>query len=165
MPVSIPPPHLDHPEYRRHHRWMSRAIALAEAAGAAGEIPVGALVVDADDRLLAEGQNNRERGHDPTAHAEIAALRAAGQKLESWRLSSCTLYVTLEPCPMCAGAIILSRIGTLVYGADDTKTGAARTVMNLFDSACSNHSPRVVGGILEAPCRRQLQDWFAARRR
>ncbi len=143
---------------------MGRAIALAEAAGEAGEIPVGAVVVDGDNHLLAEGQNNRERGHDPTAHAEIIALRTAGAKAQTWRLANCTLYVTLEPCPMCAGAIILSRLKTLVYGADDLKTGAARTAMNLFDGPCSNHSPRVVGGILEAPCRKQLQDWFAARR-
>lgn len=164
MPISIPPPELDHPEYRRHHHWMSRAIALAEEAGAAGEIPVGAVVVDAENRLLAEGQNYREREHDPTAHAEVLALRAAGRALQNWRLTNCTLYVTLEPCPMCAGSIILSRIGTLVYGADDVKTGAVRTAMNLLDGPCSNHSPRIIGGILEMPCRQQLQAWFAARR-
>lgn len=164
MPISIPSPQLDHPEYRRHHHWMSHAIALAEEAGAAGEIPVGAVVVDADNQLLAEGQNYRERNHNPTAHAEVIALRAAGQALQNWRLTGCTLYVTLEPCPMCAGSIILSRVKTLVYGADDVKAGAVRTAMNLFDGPCSNHSPRVIGGILELPCRHQLQAWFAARR-
>ena len=147
---DIPPPALDHPEYRRHYRWMQQAIGLAGAAGAAGEVPVGALVVDAAD---------------PTAHAEVLALRAAGQSLESWRLEGCTLYVTLEPCPMCSGAIIQARLGLLVYGADDPKAGAIRTVLNLPDSLASNHRLAVLGGILEQPCRQQLQSWFAERRR
>ncbi|MFQ3615247.1 MAG: tRNA adenosine(34) deaminase TadA [Cyanobacteriota bacterium] len=150
--------------YDRHCRWMQRAIALATAAGNAGEVPVGAVVVAPDDTLIATGENRRERDHDPTAHAEILALRQAGQHLGSWRLEDCTLYVTLEPCPMCAGAIALSRLGTLVYGADDPKAGAIRTVLNLPDSAASNHSPRVLPGVLEAECRAQLQQWFARRR-
>jgi tRNA(adenine34) deaminase len=162
--IAIPPPALNHPDYLRHYRWMCRAIALAEAAGEQGEVPVGAVLVDASDELLAEGENRRERDQDPTAHAEIIALRQAGQRLNRWRLNDCTLYVTLEPCPMCAGGIINARIGTLVYGADDAKTGAVRTVLNLPDSACSNHRLAVWGGILEAPCRRMLQDWFAQRR-
>lgn len=164
MSYPIPPPPIDHPEYRRHHRWMSRAIALADAAGQRGDVPVGAVVVDAGNQLIGEGYNHREDSHDPTAHAEIVALRAAGQMRHSWRLTNCTIYVTLEPCPMCVGAIILSRISTVVYGADDVKTGAARTAMNLFDGPCSNRSPRVIGGILEETCRQQLQAWFAARR-
>ncbi|MGB3612189.1 MAG: tRNA adenosine(34) deaminase TadA [Elainellaceae cyanobacterium] len=165
MSYPIPPPAFDHPEYQRHHHWMSRAIALADAAGQRGDVPVGAIVVDPNNKLIAEGQNNREGGQDPTAHAEIVALRAAGQVRRSWRLTDCTLYVTLEPCPMCAGAVILSRISTVVYGADDVKTGAARTAINLFDGPWSNHSPRVIGGILEEPCRQQLQTWFESRRR
>jgi tRNA(adenine34) deaminase len=143
---------------------MTRAIALAAAAGAAGEIPVGAVIVDAQGTLIAAGENRRERDHDPTAHAEILALRIAGQVLQSWRLNQCTLYVTLEPCPMCAGALVQARLGTLVYGVDDPKTGAVRTVINLPDSACSNHRLKVIGGILELPCRQQLQTWFATRR-
>jgi tRNA(adenine34) deaminase len=161
---EIPPPAIDHPEYLRHYRWIKYAIELAAAAGVAGEVPVGAVVVDAGNNLVVAAENRRERDHDPTAHAEILALRAAGRILNSWRLDTCTLYVTLEPCPMCSGAIIQSRLGLLVYGADDPKAGAIRTVMNLPDSACSNHRLPVIGGILEAPCRQQLQSWFAQRR-
>nr|WP_316787851.1 tRNA adenosine(34) deaminase TadA [Thermoleptolyngbya oregonensis] len=150
--------------YHRHCRWMQQAIALAAAAGQAGEVPVGAVVVAPDNTLLATGENRRERDHDPTAHAEVLALRQAGQRLGTWRLEDCTLYVTLEPCPMCAGAIALARLGMLVYGADDPKAGAIRTVLNLPDSAASNHSPRVLSGVLEAACRAQLQQWFAKRR-
>lgn len=163
MTLEIPPPLIAHPEYQIHYRWMSRAIVLAAAAGEAGEVPVGAVIV-AGDRLIAEAENRRERDHDPTAHAEILALRIAGQQLQTWHLNRCTLYVTLEPCPMCAGAIVQARLGKLVYGADDPKTGAIRTVANLPDSACSNHRLPVLGGILESTCRQQLQAWFAQRR-
>lgn len=166
MPLpNIPPPPIDNPDYLVHYRWMSRAIALAAAAGDAGEVPVGAVIVGPDDTLIAEGENRRERDRDPTAHAEVLALRAAGQSMGSWHLENCTLYVTLEPCPMCAGAIILARLGKLVYGADDPKTGTIRTVLNLPDSPCSNHRLPVVAGILEETCRQQLQDWFSQRRR
>ncbi len=164
MLPETPPPTLDHPVYLRHCHWMKQAIELAAAAGTDGEVPVGAIVVDAENRLIATGENRRERDHDPTAHAEILALRSAGRALGSWRLEKCTLYVTLEPCPMCSGAIIQARLGLLVYGADDPKAGAIRTVANLPDGPCSNHRLAVIGGILEAPCRQQLQDWFAQRR-
>lgn len=162
--MQIPPPVIDHPEYLTHYRWMCQAIELAEAAGAVGEVPVGAVVVDHRGNLVATGENRRERDRDPTAHAEVLALREAGRLLQTWHLESCTLYVTLEPCPMCAGAIVQSRLGLLVYGADDPKTGAVRTVANIPDSACSNHRLKVIGGILETPCRQQLQEWFAKRR-
>jgi tRNA(adenine34) deaminase len=165
MVISIPPPVIDHPDYLVHYRWMSRAIALAESAGAAGEVPVGAIIVGSDGEAIAQAENRRERDRDPTAHAEILALRAAGQARQTWHLNDCTLYVTLEPCPMCAGGIILARLGQLVYGADDPKAGAIRTVINLPDSACSNHQVQVWGGILGATCRQQLQTWFAQRRR
>jgi tRNA(adenine34) deaminase len=160
---EIPPPLINHPDYLVHYRWMSQAIALAAAAGAAGEVPVGAVIVKGD-RLIATAENRRERDHDPTAHAEILALRTAGQQLQTWHLNQCTLYVTLEPCPMCAGAIVQARLSKLVYGADDPKTGAVRTVANLPDSACSNHRLPVIGGILESTCRQQLQSWFAQHR-
>ncbi len=137
---------------------------LAQAAGDAGDVPVGAVIVAADGRAIAEAENRRQRDHDPTAHAEILALRAAGQTLQSWHLENCTLYVTLEPCPMCAGALVLARLGQLVYGADDPKAGAVRTVVNLPDGPCSNHRLAVIGGILESVCREQLQTWFAQRR-
>ncbi|NET38992.1 MAG: nucleoside deaminase [Cyanothece sp. SIO1E1] len=143
---------------------MAQALELAQAAGEVGEVPVGALVVGPNRELIATGENRRQRDHDPTAHAEVLALRAAGQVLQSWYLNQCTLYVTLEPCPMCAGAIIQARLGLLVYGADDPKTGAIRTVVNLPDSACSNHRLSVLGGILESACRQQLQHWFAQHR-
>jgi len=143
---------------------MERALALAQMAGEAGDVPVGAVIVDGNGRAIAEAENRRERDHDPTAHAEILALRAAGQVLNDWHLTQCTLYVTLEPCPMCAGALVLARLGQLIYGADDPKAGAVRSVLNIPDSDCSNHRLPVIGGVLEVPCRQQLQDWFAQRR-
>jgi tRNA(adenine34) deaminase len=155
---------IEYPEYLIHRQWMSRALKLAQAAGNAGEIPVGAVIVDSAGNVIAEGVNRKERDKDPTAHAEIIAIRTASQTLQSWRLHECTLYVTLEPCPMCAGAIVHSRIGMLVYGVDDTKTGAIRSVINIPDSAASNHRLQVLGGILESACRQNLQDWFATHR-
>lgn len=143
---------------------MSQAIALAQSAGDAGEIPVGAVIVDEHNKLIASAENRRERDNDPTAHAEILALRSAGQVLQTWHLNKCTLYVTLEPCPMCAGAIILARLGLLVYGVDEPKSGSIRTVANIPDSACSNHHLPVIAGIMESTCRQQLQSWFEARR-
>lgn len=143
---------------------MSQAIALAQVAGDAGEVPVGAVIVDANNNLVATAENRRERDKDPTAHAEILALRSAGQVLQTWHLNNCTLYVTLEPCTMCAGAIILARLGLLVYGVDDPKTGTIRTVANIPDSICSNHKLPVLAGIMESACREQLQSWFALRR-
>lgn len=150
--------------YAIHQQWMKIALALARSAGEAGEVPVGAVIIDANGDLIAEGENRRERDRDPTAHAEIVALRASGRVLQTWHLDRCTLYVTLEPCPMCAGAIVLARIGLLVYGVDDPKTGAIRTVANIPDSACSHHRLSVLGGILESACREQLQAWFSQRR-
>jgi tRNA(adenine34) deaminase len=150
--------------YERHRDWMNQAIALAEQAAIAGEVPVGAVIVGPQGELIAEAENRRERDRDPTAHAEVLALRAAGRVLQNWHLNQCTLYVTLEPCPMCAGAIVQARLALLVYGVDDPKTGAIRTVANLPDSACSFHRLSVVGGILEARCREQLQAWFAQQR-
>ncbi|MGK7909899.1 MAG: tRNA adenosine(34) deaminase TadA [Synechococcus sp.] len=143
-----------------HQTWMRRAIALAEAAGKAGEIPVGALVVDGRGQLLAEGSNRRERDRDPTAHAEIVVLRKAGVVLQDWQLTDCTLYVTLEPCPMCASALSQARIARVVYGADDPKAGAIRSVLNLPASAALFHQPEAIGGVLEQECRQLLQQWF-----
>lgn len=143
---------------------MVHALQYAKAAGSAGEVPVGAIIVGPDNTLIATAENRRERDRDPTAHAEILALRIAGNYLKTWYLNDCTLYVTLEPCPMCAGALIQARLGCLVYGADDPKTGAIRTVMNLPDSPGSYHPLAVVGGILEVPCRQVLQSWFREHR-
>jgi tRNA(adenine34) deaminase len=155
---------INDPQYLIHRQWMSQAIALAKQAGEAGEIPVGAVIIDNKNNLIAAAQNRRERDKDPTGHAEILALRAAGQVLQTWHLNNCTLYVTLEPCPMCAGAIILARLGLLVYGVDEPKTGSIRTVINLPDSACSNHRLPVLAGIMESACRQQLVSWFETRR-
>ena len=151
-------------DFQLHQQWMERSIKLATNAGNAGEVPVGAIIVSAEGKIIAEGENRRERDCDPTAHAEVVAIRAAGANLNSWHLDRCTLYVTLEPCPMCAGAIVAARLGMLVYGADDPKTGSVRTVLNIPDSAASNHKLTVIGGILEADCRQQLQDWFRKKR-
>jgi tRNA(adenine34) deaminase len=152
------------PEYLTHRQWMLQAWELAKIAGEAGEVPVGAVIIDADGHLIADGENRKERDQDPTAHAEIIAIRNAAKILQTWRLYQCTLYVTLEPCPMCAGAIIHSRLRTVVYGVDDPKTGSIRTVLNLPDSPASNHRLQVLGGILESACRQQLQAWFASKR-
>lgn len=143
---------------------MLQALALAEAAGAAGDVPVGAVIVDRANQLIAATANRREQDHDPTAHAEILALRAVGKARGNWHLNDCTLYVTLEPCPMCAGALVLARLGTLIYGADDLKAGAVRSVLNLPDGPASNHRLTVYGGILAEACEEQLQTWFQQRR-
>jgi tRNA(adenine34) deaminase len=164
MSPNIPSPAIDNSTYLTHRHWMSRALELAQAAGDAGEVPVGAVIVDAAGNSIATGENRRERDRNPIAHAEILALQAASQILQTWRLNDCTLYVTLEPCPMCAGAIVQARLGLLVYGADDPKTGATRTVLNIPDSPASYHRLPVLGGILESTCRQQLQAWFAQKR-
>lgn len=143
-----------------HQHWMQQAIALAAQAGAAGEVPVGALVIGPNNQLIATAENRRERDHDPTAHAEILALRRAGQIQQNWYLNDCTLYVTLEPCPMCAGAIVLARLNLLVYGASDPKAGAVRSVLNLPDSSASYHRLPVLAGVMATECRDQLQTWF-----
>ncbi len=150
--------------YQTHIYWMQQALALAAEAGAAGEVPVAAIVVNADNHAIAQASNRRERDHDPTAHAEILALRHAGQIQQNWHLDTCTLYVTLEPCPMCAGAILLARLGLLVFGASDPKTGAIQSVLNLPESKCSFHRLAVISGVLEPECRQQLQAWFTQRR-
>jgi tRNA(adenine34) deaminase len=155
---------LDYDTYLIHCRWMAYALNLAQIAGELGEIPVGAVIIDREGNLIAEAANRKTREKDPTAHAEILAIRTATNTIQSYYLPDCTLYVTLEPCPMCAGAIIHSRLGLLVYGADDPKTGAVRTVSNLPDSSCSNHSLKVLAGIQERSCRQQLQTWFSHQR-
>ena len=154
----------DKDSYDTHCQWMQYALQLAAKAGEVGEIPVGAVLVDASGQIMGEGNNRKERDRDPTAHAEIMAMRAAAKKLSDWHFNPLTLYVTLEPCPMCSGAIIQARIGTLVYGVDDPKTGAIRSVLNLPDSAASNHHLDVIGGVLYQDCRQQLKTWFQQKR-
>jgi tRNA(adenine34) deaminase len=147
-------------DLRFYQNWMDRAIALAQQAGAAGEIPVGAVIVNNRGEEIASGVNRKERDQDPTAHAEIVAIRAAARVLGDWHLTGCTLYVTLEPCPMCAGAILQARISTLVYGSDDPKAGSIRTVANLPDSPVSFHKLEAIAGIREQECQELLQAWF-----
>lgn len=155
---------LNYDTYLIHCRWMAYALNLAKIAGSLGEVPVGAVIIDRAGNLIAEAANRKTREQDPTAHAEILAIRTATNTMQSPYLPDCTLYVTLEPCPMCAGAIIHSRLGLLVYGADDPKTGAVRTVSNLPDSSGSNHPLKVLPGIQERACRQQLQTWFSHQR-
>ncbi len=139
---------------------MREAIALAEEAAAAGEIPVGAVVVDRESgEILGRGRNRREQDQSPTAHAEILAIEEAARKRGTWRLSGCNLYVTLEPCPMCSGAIINARIDRVIFGAYDEKAGAVCSVQEMF-TLPYNHKPRVTGGLLEEPCAKILQDFF-----
>ena len=141
--------------------YMRQAIALAEEAAAEGEIPVGAVVVDRETgEVLGTGRNRREQDASPTAHAEILAIEAAAKKRGSWRLSGCNLYVTLEPCPMCSGAIINARIDRVIFGAYDEKAGAVCSVQEMF-ALPYNHKPRVTGGLLEEPCARLLQEFFS----
>ncbi|AFY38706.1 tRNA-adenosine deaminase [[Leptolyngbya] sp. PCC 7376] len=155
---------ITHAEYERHLFWMKKAIALAEIAGQSGEIPVGAIIVDNRDQILAQSGNRKEKETDPTAHAEVLAIRTASRHRQNWHLNDCSLYVTLEPCPMCAGAIIHSRLKTVIYGADDPKTGVLRSVANFPDALFSNHRLNVIGGIASNDCRQLLQTWFMRNR-
>nr|WKF55559.1 tRNA-specific adenosine deaminase [Paraburkholderia busanensis] len=143
---------------------MALAQAAAEQARAAGEVPVGAVLVRGDE-VIASGFNHPIGGHDPSAHAEMVALRAASQAVENYRLPGCELYVTLEPCLMCAGAIMHARIARVVFGARDPKTGACGSVVDAFANPQLNHHTSVMGGVLERECGVALQSFFADRRR
>jgi len=138
---------------------MRAALAEAEAAAAMGEIPIGAVIVR-DGELLAAGHNLRETQRDPTAHAEMVAIRRAAERLGAWRLTGTTLYVTIEPCPMCAGALVLARVERLVYGAADPKAGACGTLWNLVQDPRLNHRLAVTAGVLEEECRAIIQGFF-----
>ncbi len=143
--------------------FMRMALHAAAEAQRAGEVPVGAVLVR-DGDVIAVGHNRPIIGHDPTAHAEIAALRAAAHKLGNYRLPGCTLYVTLEPCAMCAGAILHARLARVVYGASDPKTGACGSVLNLFAEPRLNHHTELQGGVLAEECGTMLSAFFAERR-
>ncbi len=144
-------------------RMMEEALALARAAAARGEVPVGAIVV-AEGRIIGRGGNLPIAASDPTAHAEIGALREAGAALRNYRLPGCTLYVTLEPCVMCAGAIMHARIARLVFGARDPKTGACGSVVDVFAESRLNHHTTVTGGVRADECGALLSSFFAERR-
>ncbi len=142
---------------------MSIALDLARTAGSLGEVPVGAVVVK-DGEIVGRGYNQPIGKHDPTAHAEVMALRDAAQRLGNYRLPGCTLYVTLEPCAMCSGAIMHARIGRVVFGATDPKTGVAGSVINLYTEARLNHHASIEGGLMAGECGSLLSSFFAARR-
>lgn len=147
--------------------YMSLALKEAQAAFQEEETPVGAVIVWADangERVIAKAHNQRERLKDPTAHAEMIAITQAAEYLQNWRLSGCTLYVTIEPCVMCAGALVLARIDRLVFGASDPKAGACGSVFNVVNAPGWNHSVRVTSGVMAAECGGLLKEFFKARR-
>ncbi len=150
-------------EYNEDCKWMREALEVARQAGQAQEVPVGAVVV-ADGKLLAAAANARQWGLDPLGHAEIIALRAAAEKLGSRYLNACSLYVTLEPCPMCAGAIVLARVERLIYAADDPKAGACGSLYNIPQDARLNHHVAITRGILADEAGQLLSDFFKAQR-
>ncbi len=143
--------------------YMQRALELAREAAAWGEVPVGAVVVQ-NNAIVAEAFNRRESWRDPTAHAELIAIRTAAEKLGRWRLSGTTLYVTLEPCAMCAGAMVLARIDRLVYGTEDPKSGAVRSLYRLADDKRLNHRLQITAGVLAEECAAVLKEFFQKRR-
>ena len=153
---------VDNPQ-ETHERWMRMALDEARAAFDEGEVPIGAVIVH-EGRLIAAAHNQREALNDPTAHAEMVAMTQAAGHLGSWRLLDCTLYVTLEPCPMCAGAVVQARIPAVVYGTPDQKAGACHTLYQITQDARLNHQATVLGGVLKDDCRMILQEFFAQQR-
>jgi tRNA(adenine34) deaminase len=154
---------LEGTQQQEDQRFMRMAIEAAGIAEENGDVPIGAVIVY-KNQIIGKAYNQREQLKDPTAHAEIIALTQAAAFLESWRLNGCTMYVTLEPCPMCAGALVLARMDRLVYGCDDPKTGACKSLYNIVQDERLNHKLEVKSGVLEEQCREQLQGFFARRR-
>jgi tRNA(adenine34) deaminase len=142
----------------------AREAAAGQEAGRAEDVPVGAVILDAAGTVIARGRNRREIDRDPTAHAEMVAIRQAAAALGNWRLTGLTLVVTLEPCTMCAGAVTVSRLARVVYGAEDPKGGAVGSLWDVLRDTRLNHRPEVIGGVLAAECGDLLRDFFAARR-
>ena len=144
-------------------QYMKIAIEMAKIAEENGDVPIGAVIVY-QDQIIGKAYNQRQQLKDPTAHAEIIALTQAAAALENWHLNGCTMYVTLEPCPMCAGALVLGRLDRLVYGCDDPKAGACKSLYNIVTDGRLNHRLEVTSGVLQEQCREQLQGFFARRR-
>ncbi len=144
--------------------YMQLALAEARTAMEQGEVPIGAVLVDDEGGVVVRAHNRREANHDATAHAEIIAIREGGRRLGRWRLSGCTLYVTLEPCPMCAGALVMARLKRVVYGVPDTRAGSVESIFNIPAHPSLNHHIEVTAGIAEDECRSILQSFFRARR-
>ncbi|MCR9132041.1 MAG: tRNA adenosine(34) deaminase TadA [bacterium] len=151
------------PIWQVHQQYMAKALQLAERAFEEGEIPVGAIVVH-ENQIVGKGYNQVERLNDPTAHAEMLAISAACDTIDSKYLSDCTLYVTLEPCPMCAGGIIWSKLDTVVFGASDVKSGACGSLFNIADNEALNHRAKVIQGVLEHDAEYLLKAFFASKR-
>ena len=147
------------PQHMLDEAFMRQALRQARAAAEAGEVPIGAVIVY-QNQIIGRGSNQRETLHDPTAHAEMIAITAAAEHLQSWRLTGCSLYVTLEPCVMCAGAITLARIDRLIFGADDPKAGACGSLYNIPADVRLNHRPAVTGGVLAAESTELLRNFF-----
>ncbi|MBQ0008790.1 MAG: tRNA adenosine(34) deaminase TadA [Firmicutes bacterium] len=145
-------------------KFMLLAIKEAEKSASLDEVPVGAIIVK-DNKVIARGHNLREKSNDPTSHAEINAIRKACKKLGSWRLEDCTMYVTIEPCSMCAGTLLWTRIKRIVYGACDLKGGALGSSFSLFEVKNINHHPEIVGGILQEECGKMMSDFFKEKRK
>lgn len=155
------------PKVSRDRDWtpyMQRALELARTAEGLGDVPIGAVVVNVDGKIIAEAHNERELRKDPTGHAEILALKRAAEACGEWRLNGCTMVVTLEPCVMCAGALSLSRIDRIVFGATDPKAGATGSLYKIHDDIRLNHRMELVGGVLEPECREALVTFFRAKR-
>lgn len=150
--------------YKDDYYFMDRALKQAQLAYNKGEVPVGAVVVK-DGKIISRGYNLRESTNDPTAHAELIAMKKASKKLDSWRLTGCTLYVTLEPCPMCSGVIINSRIDRVVFGAYDQKAGCCTTLYHLCNDERFNHRAEILGGVSEEKCAKILSDFFKEKRK
>ena len=148
---------------KEDERFMRTVIEAARIAEDNGDIPIGAVIV-LENKIIAKAYNQREQLADPTAHAEIIALTQAAAAVENWHLNGCTMYVTLEPCPMCAGALVLSRMDRLVYGCDDPKSGACGSLYNIVADERLNHRLEVTSGVLAEQCREQLQNFFQQRR-
>ena len=161
LPLSPPPPQ----QHEQDERWMRKALRAAREAAERGEVPIGACVVSADETLLAVAGNGTRSLCDPTAHAEILALREAARARGNYRLTEARLYATIEPCAMCAGALVQARIGRLIYGARDERAGAVQSVFAICDSGSLNHRIEWTEGVLEAECRELMQNFFRARRR
>ncbi|MDR1142180.1 MAG: tRNA adenosine(34) deaminase TadA [Planctomycetaceae bacterium] len=147
-----------------HEHFMRFALQEAQQAAEENEVPVGAVILHRDFRMIASAHNQREQLHDPTAHAEMIAITQAAEALTSWRLDDCILYVTLEPCPMCAGAILQARIPTVVYGASDLKAGAVNSLFSLLGDNRLNHRCEVIAGVLAEPCGTILSEFFQRQR-
>jgi tRNA(adenine34) deaminase len=153
------------PDDPQLNAWMARLLRLADRVGTTGEVPVAAAVLDGQGRCLGWGSNRRHRQQDPLGHAELVALGQVARCLGDWRFNDCTLLVTLEPCPMCAGALVQARMGRVVFGASDPKRGALGGCLNLAKDASAHHHMQVIGGVLAMEAQQQLEQWFRQRRR